>query len=125
MPGCAIGLRCQRGWRHALERHTGWATTPAVKHVKAGIQAVAARLKLAGDGKPRVFFVRGALVERDQEWHEAKRPCCTVEEFDSYVWGKNDLPVKDHDHGSDALRYLAMTLEGDASDHGQDEVYRA
>jgi phage terminase large subunit len=42
---------------------------------------------------------------------------CTEEEFDSYVWPKGvdgkpvkEEPVKEHDHGLDALRYLVASL---------------
>lgn len=112
--------------RATLERHTGWDTTPADKRVRAGIQAVQARLRDAGDGRPRVFFARDALVERDPLLHEAKRPCCTVEEFDCYVWsqrGNKDEPVKENDHGQDAMRYVALGLEEPALDT-EEEVYR-
>jgi PBSX family phage terminase large subunit len=103
--------------RATFVRHTGLHFTPAVKAVQAGIQLVTGRLQKAGDGKPRLFLVRGALVDRDQELVEAKRPCCTEEEFDAYVWPKGvdgkpvkEEPVKENDHGMDSTRYLVATL---------------
>src|SRR5690606_20066097 len=60
--------------RAVLERELGVETTPAHKSVLDGIQAVQARLRVAEDGKPRLFFVRGALVERDPELEGARRP---------------------------------------------------
>jgi PBSX family phage terminase large subunit len=95
-----------------LERHTGLYTTPAKKTVSDGIQAVAARWRPAGDGKPRLMIFRNCLVERDQELAKAKRPTCLEEEPDSYIWDtkqgrkQGEQPVKDNDHGLDPARYL-------------------
>lgn len=95
--------------RATLERHVGMRTLAATKNVSAGIQAVASRLKPAGDGKPRLFLLRDALVHRDPDLADAKLPTCTEEEMDSYVWNDKrtkDEPVKEADHGEDSLRYL-------------------
>lgn len=97
--------------RATLERHLNLITVPAHKTVLDGIQAVAARMRPAGDGKPRLFLLRDSLVERDASLAEAKQPTCTEEEVESYVWaqnaaGRKETPVKDHDHGMDAMRYM-------------------
>jgi hypothetical protein len=83
--------------------------------VSPGTQAVSARLQKQADGKPRLFILRGALVEADGALEVAKRPVCLADEFPSYTWprgvdGKPDKeqPVKDNDHGMDALRYAVM-----------------
>jgi hypothetical protein len=112
--------------RATLERHLGVTTTPAVKAVGPGLQGVAARLRPAGDGRPRLYLLRDSLDERDPYLADAKRPCCTEEEFDGYVWDtrqgrrKGDEPVKADDHGLDALRYTVWSLDceggGDAGD---------
>lgn len=97
--------------RATFERKTGVITTPAHKAVIDGIQAVAARLKPAGDGKPRLMIMRDSLVERDSLLEEGK-PASTVEEIDGYVWDthngrrKGEEPLKQDDHGMDAMRYL-------------------
>ncbi len=76
-------------------------------------------MKLAGDGKPRLYIMRGALVERDDTLEMSHRPVCTEQEFDSYVWPKGadgrslkEAPVKEHDHGLDALRYAVARFSG-------------
>lgn len=98
--------------RATLERHLGMSTKAAAKTVSDGIQAVQARLRPAGDGKPRLFVLRDALVERDPELEDAKRPTSSVEEVVGYVWDQTpgkppkETPVKDNDHGMDALRYM-------------------
>lgn len=103
--------------RATLERHLGQETTAAVKEKSPGLQAVAARLRPAGDGRPRLYLLKGSLDERDPDLDAAKRPCCTEEEFDSYVWSlaggrrKGEEPVKQHDHGCDALRYLVWGMD--------------
>jgi phage terminase large subunit len=93
----------------------GVGTAPAEKAISPGIQAVAERLKVAGDGKPRLFILRDALVERDEALAEAKKPCCTWEESSVYVWPKGidgrplkEVPVDADNHGMDAMRYAVM-----------------
>jgi PBSX family phage terminase large subunit len=104
--------------RATLERHLGVTTTPAYKDIPEGIQAVQARLRTAGDGRPRLFICEGALVDRDEALVEAKKPVGTVDEFDAYVWAKaadgrpnKEQPVDDANHGLDALRYLTCYVD--------------
>jgi phage terminase large subunit len=103
--------------RATLERHLGWYTTPAEKAISDGIQAVAARMKPAGDGKPRLFVLQSSLVERDPILAEHKLPCSMVEEIEGYVWdtrggrAKGEEPVDENNHGMDAMRYAVATLD--------------
>ncbi len=102
--------------RATLERHLGLMTSPAHKSVSDGIQATAARMRLAGDGKPRLAFFRDALVERDMELARQKKPTCTIEEPESYVWaqtttGIKEEPVKENDHGLDQTRYMVARFD--------------
>jgi hypothetical protein len=102
--------------RATLERHLGWTTLPAMKAKAAGIQEVESRLKSAGDGKPRIFFLRDSLVERDPGLVEARKPCCTEEEITGYIWDtrngrrKGEEPIDRDNHGMDATRYIAATI---------------
>ena len=101
--------------RATLEKHLGIPTIAAKKSVSPGIQAVMKRLQVAEDGRPRLFFMRGSAIARDQKLEEAKEPTATEEEFELYLWQdgvKDSVPVKQHDHGLDALRYLCMHLDG-------------
>jgi len=97
--------------RATVERHLGMYTTPAHKSVSDGIQAMASRLRAAGDGKPRLMYFRNLLVERDRELADAKQPTSVLEEPESYIWDlrqgakKGDQPVKEYDHGMDTDRY--------------------
>ena len=102
--------------RATFERHLGLMTTPAHKSVSDGIQAVSARLRPAGDGKPRLFLLRDSLVQPDPYLMDAKQPTCTEEEVESYIWqqnaaGRKEAPVKEHDHGLDATRYLVAYFD--------------
>lgn len=98
--------------RATLERHLGWGTTAAHKAVSPGIQAVAARLRPAGDGRPRLYLLRDALVERDPELDVQRKPSCTEQELEGYIWDTGggrrtgEQPLKRDDHGLDALRYV-------------------
>lgn len=103
--------------RGTLERHLGMYTTPAYKSVSAGIQAVASRLKPAGDGKPRLAYFNNMLTERDRDLAEKKLPTSTIEEYDSYVWKQGgsgkDEPVKEYDHGCFVAGTLVTTDQRD------------
>jgi len=103
--------------RATLARH-GITTQPAHKAVSVGIEAVAARLRPAGDGRPRLFILSTALVHRDEQLAESRKPTSTAEEFDGYVYPKGqdgkpmkEEPVKENDHGMDTARYAVMYAE--------------
>lgn len=108
--------------RATLEQHAKVITTPAIKQrsagetEKAGIQDVEARLRKAGDGKPRLFIFRDALAFADPELIEMAKPICTAAEFDGYIWDpkakKGERPLKANDDGMDALRYLCRYRAG-------------
>ncbi len=96
-------------------------TTPAIKDVLPGIERVSQRLKRAGDGSPRLFVLRGSLVDRDSLLVDAKAPASLEEEFPRYAWRKvrtlsagevmTEEPVKLMDDALDACRYLCMYLD--------------
>lgn len=98
--------------RATLEKWLGLSTTPAHKSVKDGIEAVASRMKVAGDGKARLYFLRDSVVARDPNLVQKKRPTCTVEEIPGYVWNEaKDAPVKELDDGCDTARYFVAERE--------------
>jgi phage terminase large subunit len=104
--------------RATLEKHLGMSTTAATKTVLDGIEAVQARLRLAGDGKPRLFIMRGTVIERDGDLVDAKKPTCTADEIPGYIWqptpdGKpsKDAPVKQEDDGCDCMRYVVAECD--------------
>lgn len=103
--------------RATLARH-GVPTIPARKEISVGIQTVQARLRKAGDGKPRLFVFRDALVEADPRLADEKKPTSTAAEFPGYVWatGQNGKPNKEQpvdldNHGMDCVRYGAVYLD--------------
>lgn len=102
--------------RATLSQALGLPTLAAIKAVKTGLDRVRARLRRAGDNRPRLFVFKGALTEPDHRLREAKLPCCLAEEMDGYVWDdrKAEHPAKANDHAADAMRYLVATL-----DHGE------
>ena len=120
--------------RATLAAALGIPTVPANKSkgsVRAGIQAVQARLAPAGDGKPRLYVVRGGrygLIERDPELADAKKPTCLEDEFDSYCWSdrRAEEPVDADNHALDALRYLVAALDAPrAAAETAETVWRA
>lgn len=93
-------------------------TAPANKDVMPGLQAVNARLRKAGDGRPRMMLFHDALEWTDPRLVEQRRPKRTAEEFASYVWARRasdgaitDQPLKVADDGMDCCRYAAMAAD--------------
>jgi phage terminase large subunit len=111
--------------RATLE-NAGIRTRPAWKgkrgetgSVLAGIEAVQLRLRRAGDGEPRLFYLENATVERDSRLIEMKKPASTLEEKGGYIWSPpkpgrppKEEPLKENDHGQDAERYFVTELDG-------------
>jgi phage terminase large subunit len=120
-----------REGRETLRRH-GIPTVAAMNDVNAGIQTVQARMGNPAQGIPaRLFYVEGALVERDEKLVTARKPTCTLDEVESYVWPKDSTgrpkkeePVKENDHGMDAKRYAAMYVDHGRVDPVVSVVYR-
>jgi len=99
--------------RAQLRKQLGMATTPAIKKVLAGIQAVQKRLRPAGDGRPRLALLRDSLDHApDAAQATAKLPTSTAEELPGYVWAikpggtLKEEPHKVGDDGVDDIRYL-------------------
>jgi PBSX family phage terminase large subunit len=104
----------------------GIPTIPAFKDIKDGIEATSDRLRDAGDGKFRLYFLPNTVVERDEEYGEKyKEPLSTVEEADSYVYkpnrttGKPDKeePIDEYNHGMDAMRYAVCYVDNIGMGH--------
>ena len=105
--------------RAVLEKHLGMSTKAAKKTVEDGIQAVKSRMIPSdADGKPRIFLCMDALVKKDPDLADRKKPTSTLEEVVGYIWDRGtstaqangkppkEHPVKEDDHGMDALRYM-------------------
>lgn len=108
--------------RATLEEMLNIETTAADKRISTGIEAVQNRLRSGGNGKPRIIFARDAINEIDDELDMKYQPTHTIEEFPAYVWrklkdgaeqtSKDETPVKQADHGMDAMRYMVAYLDG-------------
>jgi len=101
--------------RATLNRY-GISTVAASKAISSGIEEVKSRLKIAGDGRPRILFLRSALVERDEELARKRLPASTVQEFEMYAWPKDaggkalkEVPADAYNHGMDAMRYMVAS----------------
>lgn len=99
--------------RATLSRYLGMPTTAAKKTVTEGIQAVASRMKVQPDGRPRIYICRDALIKVDQSLADTKKPVSTEQEITGYIWASNNKeePVKADDHGMDAMRYMVAYLD--------------
>lgn len=103
----------------ATLKQLGIPSINAVKDVSRGIQAVQMRLDRGHDERPRLFMLKGALVERDGALVEERKPVCTEQEMPGYIWQdapdgrpNKEEPHKENDHGCDATRYAVMYLDG-------------
>lgn len=105
--------------RATLERHLRLPTVAAKKAVSRGLQLTNARIRKAGDGKPRLYVIRDALLGRDLNAEGQSRPRGFLGEVNGYVWeairGADGLvkeqPVKLNDHSMDAARYAVAHLD--------------
>lgn len=104
-----------------FQQATGLYLVPANKDIANGIQAVRSRFQPAADGKPRLYYLRDSLVERDVVLADAKKPTCSAEEVDSYVWDtrggqkRGELPMDANNHGMDTTRYTCTYLDVQAN----------
>jgi phage terminase large subunit len=104
------------GERALLER-AGVPTVKAIKKIEGGINAVRARLVKQTDGRPRIYFLRTASTTIDRALADGLKPVSTVGEFDCYAFPSTastrlkEEPIKEHDHGMDAMRYAVMHLD--------------
>jgi phage terminase large subunit len=103
--------------RATFERETGLRTKGAWKAVSAGIQALHERLKPAGDGRPRLFYLENSVVDIDAELLARHEPTSSEAEYEVYVWDtsnnrkRGEEPLKKYDHGKDRDRYLITFLD--------------
>lgn len=103
----------EAGTRDLFSKALGITTKPAKKNVIEGIELVQKRLRIPGDGKPRLMIMRDAVLRKDQSLVDAKKPTCTADEMPGYVWANKgkDEPSKVDDHGCDAKRYLVEEVD--------------
>lgn len=108
--------------RATFERHFGLAVYPADKgkdSISDGIQAVIKRLQ-----DKRLLILADSSARRDPLLEQAKRPCGVTEEFESYVWdtragrAPKELPIDDHNHALDALRYVVRYFDREEPNSG-------
>lgn len=100
-------------------RNAGLFALEANNDITAGIQKVATRLKIAGDGQARLYVARGALRDADPILLNAKKPTCLLDEMPAYEWptGADGKPVKEvpldvNNHAADACRYATAYADG-------------
>jgi hypothetical protein len=92
----------------------GLTAIPAFNRVRPGIDLVQKRLKVAEDGKPRLFIVRDSLRYPDESLKLEQRIYAVEQEFPGYVWAdskKKEEPIKENDHGMDMIRYAVAYVD--------------
>jgi phage terminase large subunit len=87
---------------------------------KGGIQKVKSRLRVQGDGRPRIFVLANSLTHpADPALLRSGLPCRFVQEIVSYAWNPNkDEPEDGDDHAMDAMRYLVAGVDANVSSWG-------
>lgn len=96
-----------------LKRY-GVETSKAKKDVSQGIQSVMSRLRKDERDKCRLHVMRNARIHPpDKNLDDNNNPTCTAEEIPLYTWKDDgqEKPEKKNDHGCDAMRYMAHTLD--------------
>jgi phage terminase large subunit len=106
-------------------RQAGLQAVRAKNDVAPGVQAVQQRLRVAGDGLPRIFFYLDANESLDAALSGEFKPSGVIQEFPEYVWSTADggktikeEPVKADDHGMDCIRYAVAYVDGGVTTQG-------
>ena len=92
----------------------GLVALKANNDVSLGIAKVKERMMPAKDGRPRLFALRDSLVEVDPQLRMERKPLELKDEIPGYVWANHqtkEVPVKEDDHGVDAMRYAVMYVD--------------
>ena len=89
------------------------APVSAYKKVREGIEAVKMRLR-----RERLFLFQDTVARVDQRLKDRHKPTSTVAELPGYIWAEQktagspkDEPLKENDHGCDALRYMVAARD--------------
>lgn len=99
--------------RKTLERHLRMPTIPAKKAISRGVQLMQSRIRVAGDGKPRLMVFRGAVIGHDEYAAARNTPRGLAAEITGYVWQTirgtdgipKEVPVDRNNHALDMARY--------------------
>lgn len=82
--------------------------------IRDGINAVKQRLKVAGDGRPRLYVRLDSLQDVDQSLKKLGKPTGFVDEITSYVWADGkELPVDDGNHACLVAGTMVRTAAGE------------
>lgn len=106
-------------------RSMGLSIDPAENDIIAGIRSVQERLRIQGDGKPRLFVLRDSLAHEDKRLKEANLPTCGQQEFEMYSYEKDregnykEKPADKHNHFMDAMRYAVRYADRYLSSNGK------
>lgn len=101
--------------KHETLRQHNFPTTNANKSVESGIETVKSYLMRNDQGRPQLYFMQGARAHSTPEslLLDDDKPEKTVDEIYGYEWEDDeDEPVKEDDHGMDAMRYLFHSIFG-------------
>lgn len=85
----------------------GLNASSAYTAVEPGISAVEQRI-----AQDRLYIVRDSLRQPDDDLVASHKPHQVQDEFAGYIWAKKgEQPVKENDHGLDALRYAVAYVD--------------
>lgn len=112
-------------------RNASLSVTEAFNDISLGINNIQQRLVIQEDKRPRLVFIRGGLIDRDEDLARVHKPTCAEEEIEAYVWPKGadgkalkEVPVDDNNHAMDTMRYAAAyvdNLEGKKDRYSEED----
>lgn len=98
-------------------QNAGLNAIKAENDITLGMSTMRARLKGAGDGRPRLYIYEDSLELRDERLADAHKPVCFENEINEHVWAKDkdgqlkkETPVDESNHSLDAARYACMYM---------------
>lgn len=104
-------------------RRNGIDSTAANKDVWNGIQATKSKMGREFGGHPQIVMYQDALIHpKSDDLDDQNKPYQLIDEFAKYEWADGkDEPIKEDDHGMDAMRYLIYSLT-DGSGPSMDDM---
>lgn len=102
----------------ALFQTYGLNAQKAPNNLADGIKMVQDRLDVQDDHLPRLFLTSDASQYLDEELVDLGLPTGSLDEFTQYVWAENkqtgmlkDVPVDEHNHAMDCVRYACLVAD--------------